>query len=295
MKASNTREHNKLTRRQADQTRRNARLGRAASLGRLLKKNGRRGREFHSILILGNKSPQALNHPEWLQVRLPDGKLSWGPDQSWMPAKKQQRRGCSVTAASLLCAYLARKNAMVSLFRPYRLAWRRLGSVRSDHIYTREEMLEQMEDLWSCLNPGIFGVPRLTPMEEALDRFFQQRGQSLTATCFHVSPFRARSQKQFDELVEFVQSRLLYDIPVLMLILDRGKQTVVQSAHWVTIIGCKCRESDHHVIATIIDHGEWKELDLDGWYHHSIFGGGFVSCRTRQLEHEEAERVIDLT
>ncbi len=265
--------------------RKQARKGQAAYLKRLLHMTNFYQKTGQHLSPISSKEDQSLDHPESLQVQLEEGKggCSWGGQQAWFSRSWQRSRGCSVTAASLITAYMARKAGQVSLFRPYRHALRSRGFVDARHVYSKAEFLEHMEDLWTYLHPGLLGIYRPRQMKQALEQFCRDRGHSFHALSYRLKPrLFKRTAKTYEEMLDFIQSQLLFDAPLAMLIYDRGKLRTVQSWHWVSVIGIHFNKGQQARL-TLIDHGNWLELDLDQWFQTTRLGGAFVSCQPRHL------------
>ena len=237
---------------------------------------------IQNLSMVGALHPQELKHPEWLQIR-DDGSLFWGGDQEWFPRRRQQKKGCSAVTAAQITAYMARKSEMVSLFRPYREAARSSGSVPGDHIYTRTEFCEHMEDLWACLTPGPLGLPRPSSMQEGLRSFCISRGLHCYVNLFTVPWYKPRSQKLYGELRDFIQNHLLYDMPLAMLSYSKGGLSNLEHWHWVTVIGTRFNPTNKACRLTVLDHLDYKEIDLDAWFAKSVWGGAFVACEGRAL------------
>lgn len=63
-----------------------------------------------------------IQHPEWITVSF-QGKPFYGYDQEWYGQYRQKLAGCGPTTASVLAAYLDKKNGIL-IHRGKNLRWR---------------------------------------------------------------------------------------------------------------------------------------------------------------------------
>ncbi len=224
---------------------------------------------------------RSIKHPEWLSVRLKNGQMSPGPDQSWYEQSYRQQRGCGPTTAALIAAYIARKPDMVSLYKPYKGISRSEGFIDSDYLLEQNEMLAHMNDMWRYVKPAPIGLWRSSMMSRGFTDYTAARGVPLDTRRFLVSWLKPRNAKLWQELLQFISHNLIYDIPIAWLIYDKGKLSSIQSWHWVSIIQIEYSSDFKSCVLEVIDHQRQIKIDLVDWFQHSKLGGAFVAFRPR--------------
>ena len=224
-------------------------------------------------------STRAVKHPEWLSIRLKNGLLTHGPNQSWYKENYRRQRGCGPTTAALIAAYIARKPDMVSLYKPYKGLSRSAGFIAADYVLGQEEMLAHMDEMWRYVKPSPFGLWRSSMMSRGFTDYTSARGVPLDTRRFLVSWLKSRNSKLWIELIQFLRHNLVYDIPIAWLIYDKGKLTQTQSWHWVSVIGITYASDNSSCSLEIIDHQRKYDVNLEDWFKHSKLGGAFVAFR----------------
>lgn len=222
---------------------------------------------------------RAIKHPEWLSVRLNDGRLSHGPDQAWFAEPARRQRGCGPTTAALIAAYIARKPDMVSLYKPYKGLSRSAGYIAADYVLGQDEMLAHMGEMWRYVKPSVMGLWRSSNMARGFTDYTAARGVPLDTRRFLVSWLKPRTHKLWVELIQFIRHNLVYDIPIAWLIYDKGKLESPQSWHWVSVIGISFASDYSSCSLEIIDHQRKHEINLLDWFQPSKLGGAFVAFR----------------
>ena len=222
---------------------------------------------------------RSIKHPDWLYVKMNNGELSEGPDQSWYVENYRRQRGCGPTTAALISAYIARKPDMVSLYKPYKGLSRSEGYIEDEYLLTKKEMLSHMNEMWRYIKPAPMGLWRSSMMSRGFVDYTSSRGVLMDTRRFLVSWLRPRSDKLWAELVQFIHHNLAFDIPIAWLIYDKGKMDTVQSWHWVSIIGISYESDFSQCTLQLIDHQRKLEVDLADWFRHSKLGGAFVAFR----------------
>lgn len=201
---------------------------------------------------------EQLSHIEYLQVTDPEScQVYCGSDQEWFPTEQQRLTGCGPSTAANILFYINRKENADCC-----------GSDRND-------LLSFMEDAWESVTPGENGIPSTTLFLEKLKQY-----EKLHDRIFHYSVLNVPSQQSerpsLDEVKTFIRQGLQSDVPIAFLNLDHGAEEVLESWHWVTIVGLTCTEDDRMAQVSICDEGVLKHIDLKLWLETTVQGGGFV-------------------
>ena len=80
-----------------------------------------------------------------------------------------------------------------------------------------------------------------------------------------------------DESYDYVVKNpgIKLDHPVAFLNLDNGKESKLDTWHWVTIVGIEYNKNEE-LYATIADEGLLKTIDLSLWINSTSKEGGFI-------------------
>ena len=200
----------------------------------------------------------SLSHPEWLDITGPDGVVTRGADQEWYPDPWRRRAGCGPTAASVICAYLARAHP-------------ELGALCPAGASCRPEFLALMERMWDYVTPVSHGLNRPEGMVDGLAAYGRAVGLTLSPALFPVPAARTK-RPPYEALAAFVAASLERDCPVAFLNLHNGLEKRLDWWHWVTIIAL---DGDD---AAILDSGAELEINLRLWYETSKKRGGLVAA-----------------
>lgn len=190
-----------------------------------------------------------IAHKEWLTV-MHDGAPFLGYSQEWYETKHQRRAGCGPTVASMMIAYIEKKE-------------------RNKEIKTDKEALALMNCVWGYVTPRTGGLYRTKWMKEGIGAYFKDHALSFTAENLPVT-WRKKHRPACDEARDFIFEGLSEDAPVGFLSLHRGGEPLPYSWHWMPLVALD------ETTATVWDEGGIFHFSLEKWLQHSRFGGGFV-------------------
>lgn len=84
------------------------------------------------------------------------GQVSWGANQEWYGDLWQRKAGCGPTAAASLLFYQKQKQRLMH---------------RQPLLSSRQNLLDQMNELWNYITPGHGGVNRVSMFTEGLEKY----------------------------------------------------------------------------------------------------------------------------
>jgi len=203
-------------------------------------------------------------------------KIHYGANQQWYTGilgSWQRLAGCGPTNAASLLWYLARTRPGCAGLAPQPAAEQ-----------TREVMISHMKTVWPYVKPGMHGVNRTDLFRDGVLRFAVDRGISLAADTLDVPP-ETGDRPDSAQAAIFLQNALERDLPIAFLNLNSGKETRLESWHWMTITAF----APETLTGWCYDQGTCREFDLALWLETTLRGGGFVVVYP--LEAKEAEGV----
>ncbi len=180
--------------------------------------------------------------------------IYYGCNQAWYPTDWQRRAGCGPSVATNLFGYLFNE---------------------PDNSNSKKKWLSLMEDVWEYVTPTTRGMPTTQLFYESALAYAQAKGLNIKYKYCDV-PEDVSCRPTFQEILRFIETGLLEDVPVAFLNLCNGEEQCLYRWHWVTIIELACGENPGSASVTILDEGMRKTVDLALWYQTTTLGGGFV-------------------
>ena len=199
------------------------------------------------------------------------GKTYYGCNQEWYPTYLQRRSGCGPSVTSNIVLYLSRTRRLAPGFQ------RDCGS--------KEKCVAVLTEMWSAVTPTWLGIPSTQVFADAVLSYLRAHNVDAQVKIFDV-PDHKRPRVSIDEMVNFIGAALEQNIPVAFLNLCNGNEKTLSAWHWVTITAIEHEQDGSGAIATILDEGEFRTLNLALWYDTTTLGGGFVYfvAITRMME-----------
>lgn len=188
-----------------------------------------------------------------------DHVIRHGFDQEWYRTLWQRRSGCGPTAVANIVYYLGRTRGADA------------SAVRTP---SRSDALAIMEDVWEYVKPTMHGIPSTKLLADDVRAYAAAKRLAIRPDSLDI-PERRRERPDFRGLLPFLSEALDRDTPVAFLNLNNGKETQLDSWHWVTIIRLEY-DSGGNASADILDEGRIKRINLAQWYDTTTLGGGFV-------------------
>jgi len=180
--------------------------------------------------------------------------INYGCNQAWYSTDWQRRAGCGPSVASNLFGYL----------------FSELNNSNS-----KENWLSLMEDVWEYVTPTTKGMPTTQLFYESALTYATEKGLNIKYEYCDV-PEEVSCRPTFQEILHFIETGLLEDVPVAFLNLCNGEEQCLYRWHWVTIIELECSSDQSSASVIILDEGIQKTIDLALWYKTTTLGGGFV-------------------
>lgn len=191
------------------------------------------------------------------------GATSYGCDQRWFGTERQRSSGCGPSVASSIMLYLKR----------YRNA-------NGNELCCQSRCAEFMEEVWEYVTPKERGIHTTEMFCESLRSYVQSKGLTLEFYSCDI-PEDKSARPVISEIVLFLETALLKDIPVAFLNLCNGCEENLDRWHWVTVISMEYEELKESVIIHFLDEGIIKTIDLALWHETTTLGGGFVYFSVR--------------
>lgn len=200
-----------------------------------------------------------VRHPEWLQLEL-ENKTTYGYNQSWYPTSFKRTRGCGPTTAAMLLSYLNRREGQPL---PY----------QCDDI---PSIVRVLEDVWGFITPGwLLGLNSTGKFCKGAEALLRRYGVKWRCHRLSVAAVKAR-RASLASVVSFVEAGLASDCPVAFLNLHRGRETALDSWHWMVLVSLVFDQGGNRYLATCYDCGRRITFDLGRWLETTRLGGGFV-------------------
>jgi hypothetical protein len=132
-----------------------------------------------------------------------------------------------------------------------------------------------MEEIWNYVTPNEEGVDSTKRFYESMLAYFESLGLDVSYEVCDISEEK-NLRIGHNAFLTFLRQAMANDAPVAFLNLCNGKVENLESWHWVTIISIEYSEDGNNLLATILDEGSIKTIDLMLWYNTTKLGGGFV-------------------
>lgn len=177
-------------------------------------------------------------------------KKYYGGNQEWFSSIFQRKAGCGPVSASNVIMYESKKH------------------------YSKEEFIKLMEDMWNYITPGMMGLNKVEYYNDGFSKYIKDNNIKLKESNILKIAKNKEERPSIKELFEFINKAIELDHPVAFLNLDNGKEKVLDSWHWVTIVGIEYK--DEELIADIVDEGLLKTINLSLWLNSTTKEGGFI-------------------
>jgi len=191
-----------------------------------------------------------IKHPEWLHVEK-NKHIYYGYDQEWYRNFWRRKAGCGPTCATMHLTYLNRRN---QLSMPY----------TNDNY---DQVVASMNNVWHYITPGLHGLNTLELFENG---YLKIAGKYKLLLTPHKLDMKLEQLPSIDTVTDFIAEAIRQDTPVAFLNWHNGDIPVLDSWHWVLIIGIdEC---------TVIcyDQGQRISFDIGKWLEKTEKGGGLI-------------------
>lgn len=132
-------------------------------------------------------------------------------------------------------------------------------------------MLRLMEQMWKFVTPGRMGVNRASILESGANNYASEKGVPIYCDVLEI-PFLGRRPK-IAQVSDFMEKSINNDVPVVFLNLSNGKESRLESWHWVLLTGYDTENKK----AVMYDQSNMTQIDLALWLRTTLLGGAFVS------------------
>lgn len=187
------------------------------------------------------------------------GQVSWGANQEWYGDLWQRKAGCGPTAAASLLFYQKQKQRLMH---------------RQPLLSSRQNLLDQMNELWNYITPGHGGVNRVSMFTEGLEKYRAEVKENFEVQALEVAEDPAQ-RPQWTTVSQFLEEALKRDEPAAFLNLCAGEEKRIDDWHWVMISALDPQTG----VVTFFDESQIKEADLSLWLRTTTKRGGFVTLR----------------
>ena len=187
------------------------------------------------------------------------GQVSWGANQEWYGDLWQRKAGCRPTAAASLLFYQKQKQRLMH---------------RQPLLSSRQNLLDQMNELWNYITPGHGGVNRVSMFTEGLEKYRAEVKENFEVQALEVAEDPAQ-RPQWTAVSQFLEEALKRDEPAAFLNLCAGEEKRIDDWHWVMISALDPQTG----VITFFDESQIKEADLSLWLRTTTKRGGFVTLR----------------
>lgn len=187
------------------------------------------------------------------------GQVSWGANQEWYGDLWQRKAGCGPTAAASLLFYQKQKQRLMH---------------RQPLLSSRQNLLDQMNELWNYITPGHGGVNRVSMFTEGLEKYRAEVKENFEVQALEVAEDPAQ-RPQWTTVSQFLEEALKRDEPAAFLNLCAGEEKRIDDWHWVMISALDPQTG----VITFFDESQIKEADLSLWLRTTTKRGGFVTLR----------------
>ena len=187
------------------------------------------------------------------------GQVSWGANQEWYGDLLQRKAGCGPTAAASLLFYQKQKQRLMH---------------RQPLLSSRQNLLDQMNELWNYITPGHGGVNRVSMFTEGLEKYRAEVKENFEVQALEVAEDPAQ-RPQWTAVSQFLEEALKRDEPAAFLNLCAGEEKRIDDWHWVMISALDPQTG----VITFFDESQIKEADLSLWLRTTTKRGGFVTLR----------------
>jgi hypothetical protein len=200
-----------------------------------------------------------IKHPEWLQIAA-DNKILYGYNQYWYKTSFQRTRGCGPAAAAMLLVYLNLREAEPLPYQNQSVS----------------AIMNVLEDVWTFVTPGwLLGLNSTGKFCKGVAALLGHYGLNWRCRELGIPAF-GFNRKPLAQVVQFLEDGLASDCPIAFLNLDRGRETALDSWHWIVLVALSYDAGQNRYQATCYDRGRAVTFDLGLWLETTRLGGGFV-------------------
>lgn len=204
---------------------------------------------------------KSISNPKLFKVLDEDSnEIYFGGSQEWYHTEWQRLSGCGPTTASNIIFYLN------CIYHHFQL---------KKSFNSKKNWLAFMEEIWNYVTPTERGIPSTKMFYEKVLGYAKAKEANLKVY-FCDLPEDKSQCPELSEVLSFLKSALLNDVPVAFLNLCNGDEKNLDKWHWVTIISLEYTENENNIFINILDGGIIKKIDLVLWYKTTTQGGGFV-------------------
>jgi hypothetical protein len=182
----------------------------------------------------------------------------YGCNQEWYTSEWQRRSGCGPSVACNIITYLhAEKPDLVH------------------DISSKSKCLSFMEEIWEYVTPTEMGIPTTKLFYDRVLAYAEAKEFPIGYEFCDI-PEEKTLRPPLQEMIDFIETALIKNIPVAFLNLCNGCEENLDRWHWVTVISIDSTGDEKNAVIEILDEGKIKKIDLALWYHTTTQGGGFV-------------------
>ena len=204
---------------------------------------------------------RSLSNPDLFKVvDAPAHKIYYGCNQEWYNTEWQRRSGCGPAVASNIILYLSHTQEKPGFEKNCSL---------------KEKCVSVLEELWAFVTPTLAGIPSTRMFSDTVLAYAKANGLNVEYFVYDL-PDNKAGKPPLAEVVTFIETALIKDVPVAFLNLCHGDEKRLYSWHWVTITSLEYAENGDGAFVTILDEGLFKRIDLALWHNTTTLGGGFV-------------------
>lgn len=145
---------------------------------------------------------------------------------------------------------------------------------RQPLLSSRQNLLDQMNELWNYITPGHGGVNRVSMFTEGLEKYRAEVKENFEVQALEGAEDPAQ-RPQWTAVSQFLEEALKRDEPAAFLNLCAGEEKRIDDWHWVMISALDPQTG----VITFFDESQIKEADLSLWLRTTTKRGGFVTLR----------------
>lgn len=206
-----------------------------------------------------------LRAPERLEVTVA-GQAHCGFTQDWYTDEWRRKAGCGPTTATCLLAYCLGRDGKWPI--PLTVA----------------EAATYMDRVWEYVTPSYGGLYKTRWMADGLRCWLADAGIERYVPQMLTVSILPGYRPSGPEVIEFIRAGLAADSPVAFLNRHAGKETQIDTWHWVPIV--ELVRDGVRTTAVCYDEGRRKSFDPAAWTKDTVLGGGFVYLSPTEKKQE---------
>ncbi|MFV0350703.1 MAG: hypothetical protein ACK5JF_00100 [Oscillospiraceae bacterium] len=192
-----------------------------------------------------------------------NGTSFYGADQDWYTQKWQQQAGCGPTVCSQLFWYLSQTKPGYDNLCKY-------------DAQQKEGIALLMHDVWDFVTPGKYGTNSTKLFISGAMKYANEKQVALSSSFLDMR--KSKRDEDVQKMAEFVQNSLAQNLPVAFINLSNGKEDILESWHWVVIVGF----SPDTMVAECYDNGNRLNVNLKNWLATTLMGGICIAIPHRR-------------